>query len=325
MSYKKLIDNSLSKANKELEVTPTQVGMFNIKSANKTMIEAAKRPNPKSLYKTFWYEGETCCLFADTNLGKSILAVQIASEIAVNEIVLYFDFELSDKQFQLRYTDDGGNLYNFPDNLQRVEINPEALTSSSNFEDELMKNIENAANQCKAKVLIIDNLTFLCSQSEKGDAAAELMMRLCRLKKQYGWSMLIIAHTPKRPYSAPLTGNDLAGSRKLLNFFDSAFAIGRSAKDHNLRYLKQIKCRNGEFTHGADNVVVCSIAKDKSFTHFEFMAFASENDHLQETSESERNYKKMKVNELAATGKSQREIARELGISVGAVNKYINR
>ena len=101
MSYKKLIDNSLSKAKKELDVTPTQVGMFNIKSANKTMIEAAKRPNPKSLYKTFWYEGETCCLFADTNLGKSILAVQIASEIAVNEIVLYFDFELSDKQFQL--------------------------------------------------------------------------------------------------------------------------------------------------------------------------------------------------------------------------------
>lgn len=325
MSYKKLIDNSLSEANKALEVTPTQVGMFNIKSANQYMLEAAKRPNPKSLYKTFWYEGETCCLFVDTNLGKSILAVQIASEIAVNEIVLYFDFELSDKQFQLRYTDVGGNLYNFPDNLQRVEINPEALTSSSNFEDELMRNIEDAANQCEAKVLIIDNLTFLCSQSEKGDAAAELMMRLCRLKKQYGWSMLIIAHTPKRPCSAPLTGNDLAGSRKLLNFFDSAFAIGRSAKDNNLRYLKQIKCRNGEFTHGADNVVVCSIVKDNSFTHFELMEFAPENDHLQETSESERSYKKMRAKELAATGKSQREIAQELGISVGAVNKYINR
>jgi len=322
MSYKKLIDNSLSEANKALEVTPTQVGMFNIKTANQYMLEAAKRPNPKSLYKTFWYEGETCCLFADTNLGKSILAVQIASEIAVNEIVLYFDFELSDKQFQLRYTDDEGNLYSFPNNLQRVEINPEALTSSS--EDEVMKNIEDAANQCEAKVLIIDNLTFLCSQSEKADAAAELMKRLCRLKKQYGWSLLIVAHTPKRPYSAPLIGNDLAGSRKLLNFFDSAFAIGRSAKDHNLRYLKQIKCRNGEFTHGADNVIVCEIQKINSFTQFVFAAFANEQEHLQ-SEEGDKETLISQVKALSQMGKSQRAIANELGISVGAVNKYINR
>ena len=81
---KTLLDASLSESERVLNEVPTNVGMFNIKSANQYMLEAAKRPNPKSLYKTFWHEGETCCLFADTNLGKSILAVQIASEIAVH-------------------------------------------------------------------------------------------------------------------------------------------------------------------------------------------------------------------------------------------------
>ncbi len=50
-----------------------------------------------------WHEGEVCCLFADSNLGKSIFAVQMADEIARDQNVLYVDCELSDKQFQLRY------------------------------------------------------------------------------------------------------------------------------------------------------------------------------------------------------------------------------
>lgn len=56
------------------------------------------------------------------------------------------------------------------------------------------------------------------------------MMKLMNLKKQYGWSLLVIAHTPKRNLSSPITQNDLAGSKKLYNFFDSVVAIGKSAK-----------------------------------------------------------------------------------------------
>ena len=37
---------------------------------------------PRALWDSFWYEGELSCLFADSNVGKSILAVQIADRIA---------------------------------------------------------------------------------------------------------------------------------------------------------------------------------------------------------------------------------------------------
>ena len=194
---------------------PESVGMFTIKSANQTIREAAARPNPDNLWLSLWYEGEVCCLFADSNLGKSIYAVQIATSIAEKRKVLYFDFELSDKQFQLRYSDDQGNLYHFPNNLYRVEINRDALEIEGCFEDSLIRNIEETAIQTDAKVLIIDNLTYLCVAAEKGDVAGALMLKLMGLKRKYGLSILILAHTPKRPLTNPITQNDLAGSKKL--------------------------------------------------------------------------------------------------------------
>ena len=76
-----------------------EIGMLTLKSANQTIEDASKRPDPEQLYLELWYEGEVCCLFADSNLGKSIFAVQMADEIARTRNVLYVDCELSDKQF----------------------------------------------------------------------------------------------------------------------------------------------------------------------------------------------------------------------------------
>lgn len=66
-----------------------------------------------------------CIFFADTNQGKSIKAVQIADKISETQIVVYADFELSDKQFEARYSNNFTNHYKFNDNFLRAEINPE--------------------------------------------------------------------------------------------------------------------------------------------------------------------------------------------------------
>lgn len=180
-NYIQAIGVELQKADQLAAEIPEQIGMFTVKTANRTIKEAALRPNPDALWLTLWYEGEVCCLFSDSNLGKSIYAVQIATSIADKQRVLYFDFELSDKQFQLRYSDEANNLNQFPDNLYRVEINRDSL-DSANFEEAVIGNIEQAAIKSGAKVLIIDNLTYLCIASEKGDAAGTLMFRLMTLK-----------------------------------------------------------------------------------------------------------------------------------------------
>lgn len=322
------IDEALSLQLQEAECLKnalvTQRGIITLKTAEQWSADAQQRPDPNALWLSLWYEGEVCCLFADSNLGKSIYAVQIANEIAKKQKVLYFDFELSDKQFQLRYTDEQGNRYKFPTNLYRGEIDREAVTAES-FEEAIIQSIEDLAVATEAKVLIIDNLTYLCIASEKGDSAGSLMMRLMGLKRKYALSILILAHTPKRPLQNPITQNDLAGSKKLYNFFDSVFAIGRSAKDNSLRYIKQLKVRYGGYTYDSDNVIVCAIEKENAFLRFNTIGYAQEKEHLKEQSEKDITQEQENVLLLHRQGKSIREIATELGLSKSKVGRIVKK
>ena len=320
--YIQAIGAELQKADQLAAEMSERIGIFTVKTANRTIREAALRPNPDALWLTLWYEGEVCCLFSDSNLGKSIYAVQIATSIAKKQKVLYFDFELSDKQFQLRYSDEANNLNQFPDNLYRVEINRDSL-DAVNFEEAVIGNIEQTAIKLGAKVLIIDNLTYLCVASEKGDAAGTLMLRLMALKRKYGLSMLILAHTPKRCLSNPITQNDLVGSKKLYNFFDSVFAIGKSAKNSSVRYIKQLKVRYGNYTYDADNVIVCVIEKVGTFLQFVDIGYAVEKEHLKEPSEKDSTQEKETIKRMVAEGKTYRVIASELGVTLGKVQRAL--
>lgn len=311
--------------------------LFKIKTANTWINEAKSRPIPKMLFSEFWHESEVCILFADTNVGKSILAVQIANSISKSEPinafkleaqkqkVLYFDFELSDKQFENRYSDNYTNHYQFDDNFIRVEIDPEAIAEipeNMTFDDFLTQSLENSIIASKAKILIIDNITYLKSETEKAKNALPLMKHLKKLKTKYNLSIMVLAHTPKRDMSRPIGQNDLQGSKMLINFCDSSFAIGKSHSDKDLRYLKQIKARNTEIKHDTTNVIVCQIEKPNNFLRFELINFGNEKEHLKYLTENDKSNKVEQVKELIKEGKTQRTIAKELGISIGSVNKY---
>ena len=322
----------LSEIGKELnrvrqEDTVTSIGMFTVKTANDTLRDAERLPDPNPLWLSLWNEGEVCCLFADSNVGKSIYAVQIASKIAETQPVLYFDFELSEKQFQLRYTSDNGELHTFPDNFYRVEVDPERL-GLTDFEEQVIQDIEKTAVGMGAKVIIVDNLTWICNASEKGEAAGIIMQKLMTLKKKYGFSILVIAHTPKRPIDKPIVQNDLAGSKKLFNFFDSAFSIGFSAKDPALRYIKCVKIRTiGKETivYDSDNVITATIEKKGTFTGFEIVGYATEREHLREISEQEEGQLAAQVKEYVGQGNSYSMTAAKYGISKSKVQRILKK
>jgi len=261
-------------------------------------------------------------------LGKSILAVQIGNSISKGEQirgfileakkqpVLYFDFELSDKQFQNRYSIGFENDYQWDDNFLRVEINPDAeIPESQSFESYLNHSLERSIQETGAKVLIIDNLTYLKNETEKAKDALPLMKHLKALKAKYDLSILALAHTPKRDLSKPITRNDLQGSKMLINFCDSSFAIGESQTDKSLRYLKQIKQRNTEQIYDAENVCVCQIDKPHNFLQFEFVIFGTEQEHLKQHTEQDKTIQIERMVELREQGKSFREIGDELGCS----------
>jgi archaellum biogenesis ATPase FlaH len=311
-------------------------GLFTVKTASRWIEQAKTRPIPKMLFGEFWFEGELCILFADTNLGKSILAVQIGNSISRGEQIrgfqletpkqpiLYFDFELSDKQFENRYSIKFEQHYSFDNNFIRVEINPDAvIPEAQTFEDYLNHSLERSITETGAKVLIIDNLTYLKNETEKAKDALPLMKHLKALKNKYGLSILALAHTPKRDLSKPITRNDLQGSKMLINFCDSSFSIGESHSDKNLRYLKQIKQRNTEQIYDAENVCICQIDKPFNFLQFEFVNFGTEREHLKQHTEKDKENLNEKVNELKQQGRSLREIGVELGISHMKVSRIL--
>lgn len=327
-SFKEIIDGItqfLIDFNARDEEENEEDGIFIIKKANKSLSDGQKTNDPRSLWKELWYEGEICCLFSDSNLGKSIYAVQIANSIAAVENVMYFDFELAEKQFQLRYTDDEtGELFHFPSRLYRVDLNCEQLDPNS-FEDIVVDQILNLALKRATKILIIDNLTYLCSTMEKSEAAGTLMQRLVSIKKQYGFSILVLAHTPKRNLWELLNENHLAGSKRLYNMFDSCFAIGKSAQGEELRYIKQLKVRWGKKTYGEGHVLVAQIEKIGAFLQFVDKGFASEYEHLNMSNEEMKEQVSKTVMELKEKGCSYRDIARQLNLKKSTVGNIIKR
>ena len=323
-NYINLIHGDLAKATQAQNGMPDSVGMMHIKTANQTILEASLQPTPRALWDCFWYEGELSCLFADSNVGKSILAVQIADRIARTDNVLYLDFELSEKQFQLRYTNEHGNLYTFPEKLYRVSLDCNSLLDA-NFEEAIIGSIEQMAQQTACRIFIVDNLTYLCCAMEKGDAAGRLMIHLNNLKNRYELSILVLAHTPKRSLDCPITSNDLAGSKRLYNFFDSVFAIGKSAQDGGLRYVKQLKVRYGTFSHDADNVIVYEIDKVDAFLQFVFRGYSTEKEHLKKLGDNESSQRDCQILQLSQSGKSVREIASQVNCGKSTVSRIIQR
>jgi len=310
--------------------------MFTVEKGNRWLELARREPEAKMLLGELWHQGELCMLFADTNIGKSVLAVQIGESIARGQSlepftcqapparVLYIDFELTQAQFGMRYSN-GDQDHQFSDNFYRAQYNFIPDPPPNVDENELLiAAIEYKINLVKATVLIIDNITCLRGGTENSAVALSLMKSLKALKTEHKLSILVLAHTPKRRNpTQPISADDLHGSKLLVNFADSAFAIGQSTADTGLCYLKQIKQRNTRQRYGADNVCLCHIQKPGAFLHFQFEGHSPEHHHLLSRTAAYRQQLANKIAELAAEGRSQRAISDQLGIPLTTVNRLL--
>jgi hypothetical protein len=311
--------------------------LFTLHTANDWIALEQHSPPPQMLFGDFWYQGELCILFADANAGKSILAVQIGNGIAGgqpigpfatharNAKVLYVDFELTAKQFQTRYFSEYGAGFRFHNHFYRAQFDASATLpfNYKTFDDYISAGLNQQIKGTNATVLIIDNISCVRNGTEHISGAIPVMKQLKALKTKYNLSVLVLAHTPKRNPTRPLSANDLHGSKMLINFADSAFAIGTSTTNKTQRYIKQIKQRSGPQVFGEENVILCHITKPGNCLQFEFTEFGHERDHLRSPTSAARNELAQKAAELSATGLSQRQISRELNVSLGYVNKLL--
>jgi len=330
------IEEEIRSCAEELISEKTDNKLIKLLSANSCIEMAKKQPIPKMLFSEFWYEGEFSILFADTNVGKSLLAVQIANNITKGETiegfkleakkqgVLYYDFEMSNKQFELRYSNNYTDHFVFDETFLRGGFNSLAeINSNQTIEKLVLEAIEEGIKETNYKIVIIDNITYINENNEKASEASPLMKGLKSLKDRYGLSLLILAHTPKRNLSKPLDINDVQGSKMMVNYLDSCFGIGKCANDSERRYIKQIKQRNTREVYGSENVCICKINGSDNFLRFEFIEYGSEYQLLKHETAEDKIFINEKVLKFQKEGMTQRQIAKILKIDPMRVNRII--
>lgn len=322
IEMKKIIDADYEVVNEDETTTEPNKNRLLLDMAMKTALERGKRmPDKKQLYKEFWFENEICILFAEQGKGKTILAMQIATEISKEEKVLYLDYEMGDKQLFNRYSEKGIE-FKFNDNF--LHPKEKDIFFETDRKRNIIKYIIKMNKDFGIKIIIIDNISALSSQLESSGAMIKLMTSLNEIKKELGISVLLLGHTKKRNKKQPIIDNDLSGSKKLIALVDSAFAINSSISNDKLLYIKQIKCRECDMKYGRDNVITCFIEKFDSFLQLVETGFDMEDNLLDKNSggTSKAQYFQY-IYEQHLLGRSNREIAKVLDVSEGTIRNYL--
>ena len=303
---------------------PKKYGRLPYTSGNKWIEIGKALADPIYFFFRMIVQFEINIIFSAANTGKSLLLVQIAEEIAREQKVLIVDCELSTKQFQMRYTNlETGAVHLFPENFLRAEIDPDLLDDVA-LEDAIFDSVEQAAKD-GIKVICIDNLTFICTDAEKAEVTIKFMRRLIKLKKTYGLTLIIVAHSPKRDASKPITRDDLSGSSKLMALIDNALAVGVSAKDSQMRYVKTVKFRDDEYPYPGESVAVYRIEKQDCYTQFVYMGRDDEREHLRKKDQLTEMQDMQEFLDLQAKGMTLKQIAEETGSSKSTIHRKIKK
>ena len=290
---------------------------FNVSTLKEDLEKGRKMKPPKELIPHILVEHETTILFSGPGVGKTVLGTQIAFELAEQGMrALYFNFELSNQQLALRYPNKV-----FPNTLYHASID---YTKMHDVTDQnlILPEIERLAVEQNIELIIIDNFTNLCINSKEAAEAGNIMVKLVAMRLTHNWTMLILAHTPKRKQGDPLTIDDLAGSKLLSNLADNVIGFNKSKKDKNMRYLIQLKYRSLPIELDFKNVQELTLTSSDGWLHFEYGGYDEERAHLPRSRDEKAELERDIVKELKQpNGSSYREIADKLGTSLSMVQR----
>lgn len=242
----------------------------------------AEQKQARQIFGRYIYEGELSILFGDSNAGKSILANDIAFFVSGGghewegmespQIPsLYIDMEMSSAQFARRYASAASYI---PKLYYRAEVNMNSVEDKWNFIRNKIVTMQGEKNP--PKFIVLDNITNGFGSIFSAKRMITLFADLKTLKKSFGLTILLIAHCPKRDKKKPITDNSLGGTKMIINFVDSAFAIGSSERGDDVRYIKQIKCRECS----KDEEVMTVSIKDTPYLCMRYVNKTKEDVHI---------------------------------------------
>lgn len=197
---------------------------------------------------------------------------RLSNTIQPSEKVLYVDFEMGPEKLAYRYKG-----YKPSKNIKVMHFENYAVNDKTAYIEVIRKVVD----EQKYKFVIIDNLSNLITESEKGDRAATFMNTLKQMAKDYSLTLIVLNHSNKFNRLDRKTPDQMKGNAQLTNFADSVFAISAATEGKNVRYLIQQKCRYGQEQFGDDNVIKMDLIKMKNgFLGFAFAGYGKESSLL---------------------------------------------
>ncbi len=273
----------------ELSIPIIKKHPFCIKQLCKVLEEDL--PPIKRLVGDLIYSEEQTIIFGGTGLGKSIFAMQIAHSISNGKdldldvgvkfdnecepiTVIYYDFELSQRQIQRRLKSSINNANLYWANIERgeaLEVEPKKM-----FEQ-----LKAGAEEVKAKCIIIDNISAISKDLEKGENAKAFMSELWKLARDEKYTIIILSHIPKIKDYEPISVNHIKGSSTIGQLSDNIIGIGKVNSDNdNEVYIKQVKVRNSAIEFGSSNVIHTEITRANEIMVHKAIGYANEIDLL---------------------------------------------
>ncbi len=267
--------------------------MLRIQSMNEVLDEGAKEPPSRWMCGNLVKENEVCILFGDEGTGKSVLAFQMGDAVSRGKAIfpvpgfenhcepkftIFYDFELEPSELFARYSFHN-EKHMFHENFKRGSLSNDFLDLET-MDQAIIHEIQRDIEIHKPGFVIIDNITYIISESQDPLVATNLMKKLLALQRKHKLTILVIAHTPKRDLSMPIENRHLAGAKNLSNFAKSVIAVSHSKKDIDKRYIKHTKCRNGRKLHDESNVIECVLLKEGAMLQYEFHGTGPEQPHL---------------------------------------------
>lgn len=236
-----------------------------LRKANEIIMSVKHLKPPDKLFDEFWREGELAMLFGPRATGKSILAVQIAEAIArgrgidgfemteKRHKVLYVDLKLSERQFGMRYSNEG-KQYKLSENLyhDRPPLNKP-----------LCEWLRSAISENGFRVVVIDDLSAVRMTYDGTRETLKLMRELKQLKDELDVSVLVLAGSDEQRRGELISEAHMKRSRVLCDAADSVFAIGVHAGNKQFRYLIQTRSQSAAIKWDVSNGPVCSIKRSE--------------------------------------------------------------
>lgn len=253
---------------------------------------------PQALFKPFWYEGETCCLFGESGIGTTTLAMQIALVVGQSRPVAFFSLDLSTEQIVRRYgiaKFSGVTIYTY---------RPEQFAKRGFIEDTIADMEKTGCTE-----FVVDGLAEI--ETLYDVSSRNFVRALIRATKEKGWSVLFTAlrNNLMLEYSLNTYHCNLIDDMPIDNFV----GMGRAKFDRGAFYLKQTTSRNRPVVYDEKHVMLLHRVTSTEYPAFRFVARVPEDLLLGGFKDGAEERKRETVRDDYQKGMTAKEIYEDLG------------